>query len=98
MSTSTIQTSNGTQWKAYGQSKSANALSAIALDRRGQRHGVRAFAVHPGRILTDLARYLKEDELAAGQQVDIQMLNKERPPVCGAQRGYNWREKAAYSA
>ncbi|HEV2986159.1 MAG TPA: oxidoreductase [Vicinamibacterales bacterium] len=54
------------KWKAYGQSKSANALFAVALDRRGQPGGVRAFAVHPGRISTDLARYLTEAETAIG--------------------------------
>ena len=54
------------KWRAYGQSKTANALFAIALDRHGQPHGVRAFAVHPGRILTDLARFLNQEELATG--------------------------------
>ena len=53
------------KWKAYGQSKTANALFAVALDKRGQAHGVRAFSVHPGRILTDLARYMSAEELAA---------------------------------
>src|SRR5262249_33258654 len=56
------------KWKAYGQSKSANALFAVALDRRGEPDGVRAFAVHPGRIMTDLARYLTDAELAIGGQ------------------------------
>jgi NAD(P)-dependent dehydrogenase (short-subunit alcohol dehydrogenase family) len=50
---------------AYGQSKTANSLFSVELDRRGQRHGVRAFAVHPGGILTDLVRYLTDDELKA---------------------------------
>src|SRR5262245_47650831 len=50
---------------AYGQSKTANALFSVELDRRGQRHGVRAFAVHPGGILTDLIRYLTDEELKA---------------------------------
>jgi NAD(P)-dependent dehydrogenase (short-subunit alcohol dehydrogenase family) len=53
------------KWKAYGQSKTANALFALGLDRRGQTHGVRAFSVHPGGILTDLARYLNDDDLKA---------------------------------
>jgi NAD(P)-dependent dehydrogenase (short-subunit alcohol dehydrogenase family) len=53
------------KWKAYGQSKSANALFAVALDRRGQAHGVRAFSVHPGRIMTDLVRYMSNDEKRA---------------------------------
>jgi NAD(P)-dependent dehydrogenase (short-subunit alcohol dehydrogenase family) len=49
----------------YGQSKTANSLFSVELDRRGQRHGVRVFAVHPGGILTDLVRYLTDDELKA---------------------------------
>ncbi|NQX63656.1 oxidoreductase [Paenibacillus qinlingensis] len=53
------------KWKAYGQSKSANALFAVALDKRGQAHGIRAFSVHPGRIMTDLVRFMSEEERAA---------------------------------
>jgi NAD(P)-dependent dehydrogenase (short-subunit alcohol dehydrogenase family) len=51
------------KWAAYGQSKSANSLFAVELDKRGQEHGIRAFAVHPGGILTDLVRYMTEEEL-----------------------------------
>jgi NAD(P)-dependent dehydrogenase (short-subunit alcohol dehydrogenase family) len=50
------------KWEAYGQSKSANSLFAVELDKRGQGHGIRAFAVHPGGILTDLARYLTDED------------------------------------
>src|SRR5476651_2477957 len=39
------------KWQAYGQSKTANALFALELDRRGAAHGIRAFSVHPGRII-----------------------------------------------
>ncbi|MDD9269608.1 oxidoreductase [Paenibacillus sp. GCM10023248] len=53
------------KWKAYGQSKSANALFAVALDKRGEAYGIRAFSVHPGRIMTDLVRYMSEEEKAA---------------------------------
>jgi NAD(P)-dependent dehydrogenase (short-subunit alcohol dehydrogenase family) len=53
------------KWAAYGQSKSANSLFAVALDKRGQQHGIRAFAVHPGGILTDLVRYMTDEELSA---------------------------------
>ncbi|WP_335582144.1 hypothetical protein [Paenibacillus yonginensis] len=53
------------KWAAYGQAKTANALFAVELDRRGQKEGVRAFSVHPGSILTDLARHLSDDELMA---------------------------------
>jgi NAD(P)-dependent dehydrogenase (short-subunit alcohol dehydrogenase family) len=51
------------KWKAYGQSKSANALFALALDARGEKHGVRAFSVHPGFVATELARSVPEEEL-----------------------------------
>lgn len=51
------------KWIAYGQSKTANALFALALDARGEGHGVRVFSVHPGAVTTDLARYVPEEEL-----------------------------------
>jgi NAD(P)-dependent dehydrogenase (short-subunit alcohol dehydrogenase family) len=51
-------------WEAYGQSKTANALFAVALDHRLALHGVRAFAVHPGAIITDLGRHLTEEDIA----------------------------------
>jgi NAD(P)-dependent dehydrogenase (short-subunit alcohol dehydrogenase family) len=53
------------KWTAYGQSKSANSLFAVELDYRGKERGIRAFAVHPGRIQTDLGRYMTEDDLKA---------------------------------
>ena len=52
-------------WKAYGQSKTANALFALGLDRRGATHGVRAFSVHPGSIRTELTRYVSEADMEA---------------------------------
>jgi NAD(P)-dependent dehydrogenase (short-subunit alcohol dehydrogenase family) len=52
------------KWKAYGQSKSANALFALALDARGESRGVRAFSVHPGAVYTELARSLSEEEFS----------------------------------
>ncbi|MCA9516199.1 MAG: SDR family NAD(P)-dependent oxidoreductase [Myxococcales bacterium] len=53
------------KWKAYAQSKTANVLFAVALDRRSAPHGVRAFAVHPGAIATDLTRSIPADEVQA---------------------------------
>ncbi|AIQ56024.1 oxidoreductase [Paenibacillus borealis] len=58
------------KWTAYGQSKTANVLFALELDKRGQAQGVRAFSVHPGSILTDLARHLSYDELRAMGALD----------------------------
>ena len=51
------------KWQAYGQSKTANILFAVELDRRGEATGIRAFAVHPGAVLTNLSRYMTDDEL-----------------------------------
>jgi NAD(P)-dependent dehydrogenase (short-subunit alcohol dehydrogenase family) len=51
------------KWEAYGQSKTANALFAVHLDALGREHGVRAFSLHPGAILTPLGRHLEADDL-----------------------------------
>lgn len=51
-------------WSAYGQAKTANVLFAVELDRRLRERGVRAFAVHPGMIGTDLGRYLTRETIA----------------------------------
>jgi len=51
------------KWVAYGQSKTATCLFALEFDTRAQAHGVRAFAVHPGAVLTDLIRYMSGEEL-----------------------------------
>jgi NAD(P)-dependent dehydrogenase (short-subunit alcohol dehydrogenase family) len=53
------------KWQAYGQAKTANALFALALDARGEPHGVRAFSVHPGAVFTELVRFMPEEELRA---------------------------------
>lgn len=49
---------------AYGQSKTANILFALELDKRGQAENIRAFSVHPGAIVaTDLGRYGSKEQL-----------------------------------
>lgn len=58
------------KWVAYGQAKTANALFAVELDRLGQDAGVRAFAVHPGGIMTPLQRHLPQEEMIAMGWVD----------------------------
>lgn len=60
------------KWQAYGQAKSANALFAVELDRRGQAHGIRAFSVHPGGIMTPLQRYLPREEMIAAGWIDAE--------------------------
>jgi NAD(P)-dependent dehydrogenase (short-subunit alcohol dehydrogenase family) len=49
---------------SYGQSKNACALFAVQLDKLGAKYGIRAFAVHPGGIWTDLGRYMTDEEIA----------------------------------
>ncbi|WP_052847727.1 SDR family NAD(P)-dependent oxidoreductase [Streptomyces avicenniae] len=53
------------KWLAYGQAKTANALFAVHLDTLGRADGVRAFALHPGRIITGLQR-----DMALQEQID----------------------------
>lgn len=60
------------KWIAYGQSKTANVLFAVALDKRGKAQNVRAFALHPGTVLGPLARHLTEDEIKAFDVYDDQ--------------------------
>ncbi len=51
------------KWVAYGQAKSANVLFAVHLDKIGRDAGVRAFALHPGGIMTPLQRHLSKAEM-----------------------------------
>src|SRR6201993_4020673 len=48
---------------AYGRSKTANILFAVAFDRRHRARGVRAAAVHPGGIRTELGRHMDPGRL-----------------------------------
>ena len=48
---------------AYGRSKTANSLFAVGFDQRHRPRGVRATAVHPGAIQTELARHMEPGAL-----------------------------------
>lgn len=50
------------QWLSYGQSKTANVLFTVELERRLGARGVHALAVHPGVIQTELSRYMSEED------------------------------------
>jgi NAD(P)-dependent dehydrogenase (short-subunit alcohol dehydrogenase family) len=50
---------------AYGRSKTANILFAVEFDRRHKARGIRAAAVHPGGIHTELARHMDPAQLQA---------------------------------
>lgn len=52
-------------WAAYGRSKTANILFAVEFDRRHKDRGVRATALHPGGIHTELARHLDDGAIEA---------------------------------
>lgn len=77
-------------WIAYGQSKTANSLFAVALDSIGQGQGVRAFAVHPGGIATALIRHMSKAEIDASKIIDkdgkpiIDPENNKKTPQQGA--------------
>lgn len=57
------------EYVAYGRSKTANVLFAVAFDRRHRERGVRATALHPGGIRTELLRHVTPE--VHGQMVQI---------------------------
>ena len=58
---------------AYGRSKTANILFAVAFDKRHKNREVRAAAVHPGVIHTELARHMDPTQL----QKMIEQMNQQ---------------------
>jgi len=60
------------KWASYGQSKTANVLFAVGLERRLGTAGVHAYALHPGAIMTELGRHLVPE--------DIEFLRSRTPP------------------
>jgi NAD(P)-dependent dehydrogenase (short-subunit alcohol dehydrogenase family) len=68
------------KWVAYGQSKTANILFAVSVDARGYKDGVRAFSLHPGRIIdTALARHMAPEELRAAVGDEQRARNATNP-------------------
>jgi NAD(P)-dependent dehydrogenase (short-subunit alcohol dehydrogenase family) len=66
---------------AYGRSKTANILFAVAFDKRHRARGVRAAAVHPGGIRTELARYTDPSRLEAMvAQINKQLAAEGKAP------------------
>ena len=55
---------------AYGRSKTANILFAVEFDRRHKEKGIRATAVHPGGIATELGRHAYAEPGALQRRVD----------------------------
>jgi NAD(P)-dependent dehydrogenase (short-subunit alcohol dehydrogenase family) len=66
---------------AYGRSKTANILFAVDFDRRHRDRGVRATAVHPGGIATELSRHMPDGAIDAWvQQMQEQRRAAGEPP------------------
>jgi NAD(P)-dependent dehydrogenase (short-subunit alcohol dehydrogenase family) len=63
------------EFTAYGRSKTANVLFAVEFDRRHKANGIRATAVHPGGIQTELGRYMT----AAARDRLITEINASQP-------------------
>jgi NAD(P)-dependent dehydrogenase (short-subunit alcohol dehydrogenase family) len=66
---------------AYGRSKTANILFAVAFDERHRKNGIRAAAVHPGAIQTELARHMDPSQMQALiAQISKQLAAEGKPP------------------
>lgn len=67
---------------AYGRSKTANVLFAVEFDRRHRGRGVRATAVHPGGIRTELDRHMKPGELDEWvAKIDADLASRGEPQL-----------------
>jgi NAD(P)-dependent dehydrogenase (short-subunit alcohol dehydrogenase family) len=78
-------------WVAYGQSKTANILFAVALDKRGRDHGVRAFSLHPGSIAgTGLEKHVPPQML-----IDAGIITADGTPTIDPARGLKTVEQGA---
>lgn len=78
------------RWTAYGQSKTANVLFAVELDKRGKEDGIRAFSLHPGQVLTNLARHLSDEDIAGFDALDDQ-----GQPIVDPERGMKTPQQGA---
>ncbi len=66
---------------AYGRSKTANILFAVAFDQRHRARGVRAAAVHPGGIHTELARHMGEGQITElVERINSQLASEGKGP------------------
>jgi NAD(P)-dependent dehydrogenase (short-subunit alcohol dehydrogenase family) len=77
---------------AYGRSKTANILFTVAFDRRHKARGVRACAVHPGGIQTELGRHMDAQLLASLiERINRDLAAQGHPP-------YAWKSVAQGAA
>jgi NAD(P)-dependent dehydrogenase (short-subunit alcohol dehydrogenase family) len=77
---------------AYGRSKTANILFAVAFDRLHRGRGVRAAAVHPGVIETELGRHMGPSQIQGLiQQINDQLAAQGKGP-------FQWKSVAQGAA
>ena len=72
---------------AYGRSKTANVLFAVEFDRRYKADGIRATAVHPGGIQTELGRYMTPETTAAM----IKSIEEASKAAGASAPGFSWK-------
>ncbi|ANZ40906.1 oxidoreductase [Lentzea guizhouensis] len=82
----------------YGQSKTANILFAVELDRRWAADGIRGYAVHPGVIVgTDLGPSRPEDghAMADEQLRALGLVDDSGQPIIDPDRGMKTPQQGA---
>jgi NAD(P)-dependent dehydrogenase (short-subunit alcohol dehydrogenase family) len=61
--------------------QTANILFTVAFDERHRKNGIRAAAVHPGAIQTELARHMDPGQMQALiDQINKQLAGEGKPP------------------
>ncbi len=66
---------------AYGQSKTANVLFAVELDRLWADEGIRGYAVHPGVVVsTNLGRSVPADEMRT-MNIAMELIDESGRPI-----------------
>ena len=73
------------EFVAYGRSKTANILFAVEYDRRHKHRGIRATAVHPGGIQTELGRNVPPEQI----ETMIDDINETR--AANGEPPYRWK-------
>lgn len=76
---------------AYGQSKTANILFALALDERSKADDIRAFSLHPGTIVnTGLSKYSPSEVLRA-----VGLIDQDGKPIIDPTKNLKTTEQGA---
>lgn len=85
-------------WVSYGQSKTANIYMANEIERRYGSQGLHATSLHPGGIMTALARHMQKeviDAIAGDEKMAKTMKNPEQGAATSvwAAIGKEWAER-----